>query len=51
MGNGVLSQIGGWITYPFKNQMPWQDLLIATLIIVILVWFLSDGTQWVQAEV
>lgn len=50
MGQGVVSQIGGWIAYPFKNQIPWQELVMATLIIAIAVWFLSDGTQWVEVE-
>jgi hypothetical protein len=51
VGNGIVTQIGGWIAYPFKNQIPWQQLAIAVLIIAILVWFLADGTQWVEVEI
>jgi len=50
-GNGIISQIGGWIVYPWKNPIPLMDLVLAVLIIAIAVWFLSDGTQWVKAEV
>lgn len=46
MGNGVITQIGGWIAYPFRKQIPLVDLVIAVLIISVVVWFLADSTHW-----
>ena len=50
MGNGVISQIGGWIAFPFTKTIPLTDLIIAVLIIIIVVWFISDGASWPKFE-
>jgi len=46
MGQGVISQIGAWIAWPFNNQVDPFQLMLATLIIAIVVWVLADSTQW-----
>lgn len=46
MGEGIITQMGRWIAYPFKEEIPLFDLVAAVLIIAVVVWFLADATAW-----
>lgn len=50
MGGGTISQIAGWVAWPYKNTIPLGTLVLATIVIVVLVWIVADGAQWPSFE-
>lgn len=45
--SGILAQVSSWIEYPFKdeNGFPWKSFLLVAAIVVILIFFMHDGSK------